>query len=506
MKISVPPMDGHNQTLVANVHPSHWVNPTPASRYNLVVVGAGPAGLVAASGAAGLGAKVALVEKHLLGGDCLNVGCIPSKAMIRSSRVAAEVREAGRFGVRVPDGTRVDFPAVMERMRGLRSRISIHDSAEQLKAQGMDLFFGEPRFTGGATLEVAGQTLKFSRAVIATGARAGRLPIQGLEDTGYLTNETVFQLTERPQHLACIGAGPIGCELAQAFRRLGCEVTLLEVAPRIMGREDPDAAELLRQVFLEEGIHLVLGCSIQRVERQGTQKIIHYSVKDQKGSVTADQILIGVGRMPNVEGLNLEAAGVSYDAKQGIRINDYLQTTNPRIYAAGDVCMSLKFTHAADAAARLVLENALFLRRRRLRTLLIPWCTYTDPEVAHVGMYEADAEKAGIPVTTFEKQFSKVDRAVVDSEERGLVKIHVRKGMDQILGATVVARHAGEIINEITLAMTKGVGLGALANVIHPYPTQAEAIRQVGDVYQASRLTPVLKRFLEKWFLWKRRG
>lgn len=483
-----------------------WGSFSPASRYNLVVVGAGPAGLVAASGAAGLGARVALIEKHLLGGDCLNVGCVPSKAIIRSSRVAAEIREAGRFGVQAPDGTRVDFPAVMERMRGLRSRISIHDSAERLKAQGVDLFFGEPRFTGPDTLEVGGQTLKFSRAVIATGARAGRLPIQGLEDTGYLTNETVFQLTERPQHLACIGAGPIGCELAQAFRRLGCEVTLLEVAPRIMGREDPDAAELLRQVFLEEGIHLVLGCSIQRVQRQGNQKIIHYSVKDQKGSVTADQILIGVGRMPNVEGLNLEAAGVSYDAKQGVRINDYLQTTNPRIYAAGDVCMSLKFTHAADAAARLVLENALFLRRRRLRTLLIPWCTYTDPEVAHVGMYEADAEKADIPVTTFEKQFSEVDRAVLDSEERGLVKIHVRKGTDQILGATVVARHAGEMINEITLAMTKGVGLGALANVIHPYPTQAEAIRQVGDVYQASRLTPVLKRFLEKWFMWKRRG
>lgn len=506
MKISVPPMDGHNQMLVANVHPPHWVNPTPASRYNLVVVGAGPAGLVAASGAAGLGARVALVEKHLLGGDCLNVGCVPSKAIIRSSRVAAEVREAGRFGMQVPEGTQVDFAAVMERMRGLRSRISIHDSAEHLKAQGIDLFFGEPRFTGEATLEVGGQTLKFSRGVIATGARAGRLPIQGLEDTGYLTNETVFQLTQRPQHLACIGAGPIGCELAQAFRRLGCEVTLLEVAPRIMGREDPDAAELLRQVFLEEGIHLVLGCSIQRVERQGNQKVIHYSVKDQKGSVTADQILIGVGRMPNVEGLNLETAGIAYDTKQGIRVNDYLQTTNPRIYAAGDVCMALKFTHAADAAARLILENALFFRRKKLSTLVIPWCTYTDPEVAHVGMYEADAEKAGIPVTTFEKQLSEVDRAIVDSEERGLVKIHVRKGTDQILGATVVARHAGEMINEITLAITKGVGLGTLANVIHPYPTQAEAIRQVGDVYQASRLAPVLKGLLEKWFMWKRRG
>lgn len=506
MKINIPPMDGHNQTLIAHVHPPHWVNPAPASRYNLVVVGAGPAGLVAAAGAAGLGARVALVEKHLLGGDCLNVGCVPSKAMIRSSRVAAEVRKADRFGVQVPEGTQVDFPAVMERMRGLRSRISIHDSAERLKAQGVDLFFGEPRFTGGATLEVAGQTLKFSRAVIATGARAGRLPIQGLEDSGYLTNETVFQLTERPQHLACIGAGPIGCELAQAFRRLGCEVTLLEAAPRIMGREDPDAAELLRQVFLEEGIHLVLGCSIQRVERQGNRKIIHYSVKDQKGSVTADQILLGVGRIPNVEGLNLEAAGVSYDTQRGIRVNDYLQTANPRIYAAGDVCMSLKFTHAADAAARLVLENALFFRRKKLSTLVIPWCTYTDPEVAHVGMYEADAEKAGIPVTTFEKRFSEVDRAVVDSEERGFVKIHVRKGTGQILGATVVARRAGEMINEITLAMTQGVGLGALANVIHPYPTQAEAIRQVGDVYQASQLTPVLKRLLEKWFMWKRRG
>lgn len=499
-------MDSHNEALRRNVHPPDWANPEPAPRYNLVVVGGGPAGLVAAAGAAGLGAKVALVEKHLLGGDCLNVGCVPSKAMIRSSRAAAEVRDALHFGVRVPAGVEVDFPAVMERVRRLRAKIGQHDSAQHLKAQGIDLFFGSPRFTGQDTLEVAGATLRFSRAVIATGARATSPPIMGLERAGYLTNETVFDLTERPRRLGVIGAGPIGCEMAQAFQRLGSEVTMCEMAATILGREDPDAVELLQKVFLREGIRLLLGCSIARVDRRDKEKVIVCTVQGQETSIVVDEILVGVGRAPNVEGLNLEAAGVAYDRRLGVQVDDFLQTTNPRVYAAGDVSMALKFTHAADAAARIVIQNALFFGRKRLSNLTVPWCTYTDPEVAHVGRYEKDAQKEQIPTATFVKRFSEVDRAVVEQEEEGFVKIHVRKGTDQILGATIVARHAGEMINEISLAMTQGITLGRIAGVIHPYPTQAEAIRQLGDAYQAGRLTPGVKKLLAGWLSWSRRG
>lgn len=507
--IAVSPMDRHNEILVSNVHPSDWVNPKPAPRYNLVVIGAGPAGLVAAAGAAGLGAKVALIEKHLLGGDCLNVGCVPSKSVIRSSRVAAEIRQAPQFGVKVPADPAIDFSAVMERMRRLRARVSEHDSAGHLKEQGIDLFFGEPKFLGPDRLEVNGATLRFSRAVITTGARATALPIEGLEQAGFLTNETLFTLTERPKRLACIGAGPIGCELAQAFHRLGSQVTLLEAAPRILGREDPDAVEILQKVFHREGIRLLLGCAIQRVSatsNRGEEKLIRYTLGGREESVAVDQILVGVGRAPNVQGLNLEAAGVRYDPKQGVQVDETLRTTNRRIYAAGDVCMAYKFTHAADAAARVVLENAFFFGRKKVSRLTIPWCTYTDPEIAHVGMYEKDAEKTGIPVTTLVKRLSDVDRAVVDGEEEGFVKIHLRKGSDQILGATIVARHAGEIINEISLAIVQKIGLGRISGVIHPYPTQAEAIRQLGDAYQANRLTPDLKKWLTRWFAWSRRG
>ncbi len=504
MDLPVPLIDQHNRILVSNVHPPDWVNPKPAPRYNLVVLGGGPAGLVAASAAAGLGAKVALVEKHLLGGDCLNVGCVPSKALIRSSRSAAEVRGASLLGIRIPPGAQVDFSAVMERVRRLRAQISHHDSAEHLKAQGVDLFLGEPKFLGPTAVEIANQTLRFSRALIATGARAVRLPIPGLEETGVLTNETVFNLTDRPARLAVIGAGPIGCELAQAFQRLGSQVTLLEAAPTILGREDPDAVALLHKVFQREGIQLFAGCQIKRAERQGQKKVLHYALQGKEASLEVDAILVGVGRAPNVEGLNLEAAGVQYDPKKGIQVNDTLQTTHPRIYAAGDVCMALKFTHAADFAARLVIENALFFGRRKLSRLIIPWCTYTDPEIAHVGLYEQEAREQGIPVQTFVKPLQEVDRAVVDSQEEGFVKIHVRRGTDQILGATLVAPHAGEMIGEIVLAMVSGTGLGKLSKAIHPYPTQAEAIRQLGDAYNASLLTPAVKGLLKRWFAWTR--
>jgi pyruvate/2-oxoglutarate dehydrogenase complex dihydrolipoamide dehydrogenase (E3) component len=500
----VLPHDAHNRTLVSNVHPPDWQNPEPASCYNLIVIGAGTAGLVTAAGAVGLGAKVALVERHLLGGDCLNVGCVPSKCIIRSSRAYEELRNASQFGLRVPENVEVDFSTVMERMRRLRARISLRDSATRFKDLGVDVFLGEGRFSGLDTLEVDAKTLRFKKAVIATGSRPVEPPIEGLDKVGFLTNETVFSLTERPRCFAIIGGGPIGCELAQAFRRLGCEVILFHNASHILNREDNDAAEILQQSFVRDGIRLILNCKTKRVEKKDGRKVIHIECGGKEEEVAVDEILAGAGRAPNVEGLNLEAVGVKYDKREGVEVNEYLQTANPKIYAAGDICLKYKFTHTADATARMVIQNALFGGRKKLSALTIPWCTYTDPEIAHVGMYERDAQEKGIAVDTFVRPLNDVDRAIADGEEEGFVKIHVRKGTDKILGATVVARHAGEMLSELTLAIVGNLGLKTLANVIHPYPTQAEAIKQVADAYNRTRLTLFVKKLFARWLAWRR--
>jgi len=507
--VCVEPRDKYNESLVANVHPTDWVNPEPTGRYNLVVTGAGTAGLVTAVGAAGLGARVALIEKHLMGGDCLNVGCVPSKCLIRSSRAYADVQMADRFGIRVPNGVTVDFPAVMERMRRLRSKISSHDSAQRFRDLGVDVFLGEGRFSGDHTVEVGGKRLRYKKAVITTGARPFIPPIEGLAEAGVLTNETVFSLTERPNHLLVIGGGPIGCELAQAFRRLGSEVSIVEMGKQFLSREDPDAAEILAKVFEREGTNVFLNASVQEVVLADGRKMVRLKTGDGERAITVDEILVGAGRVPNVDGLNLEAVGVEYDIQKGVVVNDYLQTTNPDIYAAGDICMRHKFTHAADAAARIVIQNSLFsigvLGKKKLSALTVPWCTYTDPEIAHVGMYEKDAKEKGIEVHTFAQPLSDVDRAIADGEEEGFVKIHVKKGKKpQILGATIVARHAGEMISELTLAMVGKVSPATIASVIHPYPTQADAIKRTADAFNRTRLTPFVKGSMERFLAWRR--
>lgn len=504
--VHILPDDAHNRALVANVHPVDWLNPTPEDRYNLVVVGAGTAGLITALVASSLGARVALVERHLMGGDCLNVGCVPSKSVIRAARRVHEARAAGELGIAVPDERLSDFGAAMERMRRIRARISHEDSAARYRDEfGVDVFLGRGRFTGRATLDVDGAELRFKKAVIATGARATAPPIEGLAETGYLTNETVFELTERPKRLAVIGGGPIGCELAQSFRRLGSQVTLIEMAPQVLSREDPDAAEIVQRAFVREGVELLMGATIRRVERKGDEKVLHVETEGNalsaahRQEVIVDEILVAAGRAPNVEGLGLESAGVEFDPRRGVKVDDRLRTTNKRIFAAGDVCMDWKFTHAADAAAKLVVQNALFLGRKKLSSLVMPWCTYTDPEVAHVGLYERDLRERSIAIDSYQVPIARANRAVTDGEEEGLVKVHVRKGGDQIVGATIVAAHAGEMISEITVAMTQGVGLGAFTNVIHPYPTQAEAIKAVAGLYTRTRLTPRVKRLFEAW-------
>ena len=497
------PLDQYDRELRDNVHPAEWTNPTPDGRYNMVVIGAGTAGLVTAAGAAGMGAKVALIERDLLGGDCLNVGCVPSKALIRAATAWANVRDAGEFGVDVPQGATVNFGAVMERMRRLRAGISRNDSVERFASLGIDVYMGSAEFTGPDTIKVGDTTLRFARACIATGARASAPPIPGLAELGYLTNETVFSLTELPRRLAVIGAGPIGCELAQVFARLGSRVTLVETDTHILPREDPDAARIVAQALKKDGVTVICGGKAARAESRHGDKLLHLECDGKQHEVAVNEILVGVGRAPNVS-LNLEAAHVEYDKRMGVKVDDRLRTTNKRIYAAGDVCFKYKFTHVADALARIVIQNSLFFGRASASSLIVPWCTYTDPQIAHVGLYPMEAKEQGIEIDTYQIDMSDVDRAILDGETDGLLKVHVKRGSDKIVGSTIVARHAGDIIPQVTLAMTAGLGLGAIAKTIHPYPTQAEVMKKAGDAYNRTRLTPGVKKLLAKILAWRR--
>jgi pyruvate/2-oxoglutarate dehydrogenase complex dihydrolipoamide dehydrogenase (E3) component len=491
MKAGLPgilPADAHDAALLGNAHPGDWTNPEPARRYDLVVIGGGTGGLVSALGGAGLGARVALVERALLGGDCLNHGCVPSKAIIRAGRAVQAVREAAGFGVHT-GGVEVDFGAAMERMRRLRARISRNDSAQRLREHGVDVFLGNARFIARDAVEVDGAHLRFKRAIVATGGRPAELPV--LADAGFLTSETVFALTALPRRLLVVGAGPIGCELAQTFRRLGSEVAMVALDPRVLPKDDPDAATIIDGKLRSEGIRLELGAKLVSAAG-GREKTIVYERDGKSGSIVGDEILLAAGRVPNVEHLDLERAGIA-SSKQGVQVDDRLQTTNPRVHAVGDVAARWQFTHLADAQARIALQNALFFGRKRTSALVVPWCTYTDPEVAHVGLTPQDLQ--GAEHRTFTVPLAEIDRAVLDGEEEGFARVHCdRRG--RILGATWVARHAGESIGEIALAMTAGLSLSDLARTIHPYPTQAEALKRAGDLWMRSRLTPRAKRLL----------
>ncbi len=501
----VLPKDEFNIRLVQNVHPAERRNPEPASRYNIVVIGGGTAGLVAAAGSAGLGARVALIERGLLGGDCLNVGCVPSKGIIRTGRAAYDASTAGEFGVTCGNDISADFGKAMERMRRIRAGISAHDSVERFGRElGVDVFLGNGAFTGPDSISVDGMILRFKKAAICTGARPAAPSIPGIEEAGYLTNENVFWLTELPKRLAVVGGGPVGCELAQTFARMGNSVTVLQRGGQVLPREDRDAADVVHKALERDGVEVRLQARVLSIRKSGAEKIVTIEQEGKTAVFPVDEILVGVGRSPNVEGLDLEKAGIVYDPREGVKVNDRLQTTNPRVYAAGDVCSSYKFTHAADAMARIVIANALFKGGQKASALVIPWCTYTDPEVAHVGMYEQEARERGIDALTLTVPLSDVDRAVLDGETEGFARVHLKKGTDEILGATMVARHAGDMMNELTFAMTAGLGLSAIGRTIHPYPTQAEAIKKLADSYNRTRLTPLIKRVLTAWLKWQR--
>lgn len=480
MPIPLDPTDAHDLRLESNVRPKDYQNPTAAKHYAMVVIGGGSAGLVSAAGAAGLGAKVALIERDLLGGDCLNVGCVPSKTFLRAAHAAHDSRTSAEWGIG-SQITGIDESQIFERTRQIRADLSPNDSAERFTKLGVDVFLGAAHFTSPRTIEVGGQTLNFSRAVIATGAHAARPTVPGYEHLPTYTNENFFQLTTLPKRWLVVGGGPIGCELGQALARLGCQVQLLARDGRILPRDHPEAAELLAEQLRSEGIQIL----------------------PKAPAVPAvDAVLLAAGRVPNVDSLGLESAKVQFDPERGIAVDEYLQTTNPRIYAAGDVCAhGFHFTHAADTAARLVVQNALFPLRAKFKTSSIPWCTFTDPEVAQIGSVPTDVPTR--TSQTFRVDLSSLDRAVCDGAS-GFVEVQVKLGTDQILGATIVGPRAGELISIFSLAMAQNLGLKALGSAIIPYPTYADAIKKLADQFARTRLTPTTKWALSTWLKWMR--
>jgi len=490
----IGPDDRYNRDLRAHVHPPVWTNPAPAARYDLVVLGAGTAGLVCAAGAAGLGARVALVERRLMGGDCLNFGCVPSKAILRAAKAWHDAATAAAFG-----GPRVaeagDTARAMERMRRLRAEISPNDSAERFRRLGVDVFFGVARFAASDRVSVDGTELRFRRAVIATGARPVVPPIPGLASAGYRTNETIFELESAPARLAILGAGPIGCEMAQAFARMGTQVTLIDREPRILPRDDADAAEVVARALASDGVTFVGAAGVTSVADRGSERILSLSAADRPSDELAvDELLVATGRAPNLEDLDLDRAGVAY-GPDGLRVDARLRTSNRRIFACGDVAGRYQFTHAADAAARVVIQNALFLGRVRADRTVIPWCTYTDPEIAHVGIDAAGAAKTR-GVITITVPYDELDRARLDGAVGGFVRLHVARRTGRVLGATVVGARAGETIGQIALAMTGGVTLGTIAVTVYPYPTYGEALRKAADAWRRTKLTPTTKKIL----------
>lgn len=497
---AVQPLDAHNRRLLETVHPPSWSNPGPKDRYHLVVLGAGTAGLVTAAIAAALGARVALVERELMGGDCLNVGCVPSKAILAAARAWQGARDASEHYGGPPVSGDGDFGAVMERMRRIRADMSPVDGALRFRDEiGVDVFLGEGRFVAEDALEVDGARLRFHRAVIATGARAAIPPVEGIGGVACLTNETVFSLTERPEHLAVIGGGPVGCELAQAFVRFGARVTVIDSGPRILAHDDADAAEVVAAALRRDGVQILTGARVDSVRRDGARTTLRVTRGGESTEITASHLLAAAGRAANVEGIGLEAAGVEFQP-DGVAVDERMRTSNPRVYAIGDVASRFRFTHAADAQARMVVRNALFFGRGKATDLVIPWCTYTTPELAHVGIAPDEAAEAGDEVQTITIPMHDVDRAKTEGTTEGFLRVHLKAGSDTLLGATLVAEHAGDIISQVTQAMTAGIGLSKLGETIFPYPTSAEALRKAADAWNRGRLTPAARRAFQLFF------
>lgn len=475
---------GDDDTYLRRVRPDYWTNPPPRKKYDLAILGAGPAGLAAAESAARLGFSVAIIERGQLGGTSLNAGSVPSKALIRTASVGSMMRDAQAFGAPCPPEPVMAFGDVMARMRRIRTRVSEYHSAHKLTQLGVDVFFEAGRFANADTLLVGNTPLHFRKALVATGAHSKLPGIKGLEEAGYRTSATIFEMTALPKRLAVIGGGPLGCEMAQAFCRLGSRVTIVQDDPKFLPREERDAAEILSRSMARDGVEIRLNTKVVSARRESGDKIMTTVNNEIVSDIPADEILLSVGRIPNVGELGLEAAGIRYDADLGVEVDDFLCSTNVNVYAAGDSCLPLKFTNAAQSSARIAVRNALLQAQDRNSGVVIPWCTYCDPEIAHIGLHVWEARQQSIPIKSFTVMMHDVDRAITDGKDVGFVKIHVAEKSDRILGATIVASQASEMINEMAVIMSAGIGMKALATIAHSYPAQSEAIMLAAQAWQ----------------------
>jgi pyruvate/2-oxoglutarate dehydrogenase complex dihydrolipoamide dehydrogenase (E3) component len=480
---------------------ARWRKPSRFDR-NLIVIGAGSAGLVSAYIAATVRAKVTLVEKHRMGGDCLYTGCVPSKALIRSARLLHEMRNAKRYGIRHAAAD-FDFAEVMERVQRVVRAIEPHDSAGRYTRLGVECLEGEARITSPWTVAIDGRVLTTRSIIIAAGARPFVPPIPGIEQLRVLTSDNVWELRQLPRRLVVLGGGPIGCELAQAFARLGSKVTQVEMLPRLLSREDPEVSELVRGQFVEEGIEVLTGHRAVRFE--GKNSLVCEGDGRQR-QVQFDELLCAVGRVPNTEGYGLEQLGIPTTKARTVETNEYLQTLFPNIYACGDVAGPYQFTHTASHQAWFAAVNALFggVRRFRADYAVIPWATFTDPEVARVGLNETDARAQNVPYEATVYGIEDLDRAIADEAARGLVKVLTVPGKDRILGATIAGERAGELIAEFVAAMKHGIGLNKILGTIHVYPTWAEANKYAAGAWKRARAPERLLRHMERFHAWMR--
>lgn len=472
---------------------------------NVVVIGAGSAGLVAALIAAGAKARTVLIEKGKMGGDCLNTGCVPSKTLIRSGRVMALLRRAGEYGIDGAGGA-VDFARVMARVREVIAAIEPHDSAERYTSLGVECVAGEARIESPWTVAVGGRVLRARSIIVATGARPAVPPVPGLEETGYLTSDTVWSLRELPRRLLVAGGGPIGCELAQAFRNLGSQVTLVDMADRILPREDDDVARVVAERFERDGIRMLAGRRMVRFGRADGGGFMEAERDGRRERVEFDQVLIATGRRPNVEGFGLEALDMPLTPDGAIEVDAAMRTAYPTIYACGDVAGPYQFTHMASFQAFHAAVNALLGNRWRVRARYraVPWATFTDPEVARVGLSEREAAERGVPFEVTRHPLDRLDRALAEGEACGFVKVLTAPGRDRILGAAIVGPQAGELIGEFVSAMTWGLGLKKIAATTHIYPTLLEANRFAANAWRSARLPERYFPLMARFFSWQR--
>ena len=461
----------------------------PADQYDVVVIGAGSGGLSGASMARAFGARVALLERERFGGECLYTGCVASKALLHVARVAAQIRQASALGLSAQLGP-VDLGAVADHVQRVIAEVyTDSDAPEHYADLGIDVAIGESRFESPSTVSVNGQTITAKHALISTGSHPVVPPIPGLAESGFLTNETIFTARQLPSRLLVIGGGPIGCELGQAFARLGSRVTLLQRPDHIIPKDEPEASAILRDRLAREGVTILTGAAAARVSTRGGEKIVEVTTPQGTCEIAVDEILVAVGRAPNVRELNLAAAQIAYDPHKGITVDANMRTSNARVYAAGDVTGGYLFTHAAARQARAAIRNMLFPSQSKIDERVTPWATFTDPEVAHVGLTEAEARRRhGAETQVYTQAMSGVDRAVTEGETEGFTKLICDK-KGTILGAEIVGPSAGEFINEIALAMQQDLTMQQLANTTHAYPTVALSVQQAAGAFSLERAT-----------------